>query len=176
MKIKLPWVKKVMPEPCPPGSLGDTMQLDPTKDVYIKTGSGSFDGVHTFTGWPLEKTNVARKPSKSKGEIACRECEGDGWDANSGGETYICPNCKGTGVEDGNAICVCGHKRYEHYLDSTCEADYLDLYGSYYRKDGSNPLIHPLRDKEYNINNRPCKCGSFRDRSKPSYENTSSSK
>ena len=129
------------------------------KDVFIQTGSYSLDGGLTVRpGFPLTKTNIAHKPSKRKGEIACMQCGGDGWDANSGGGVFICPTCKGTGVEDGNATCTCGHKRYEHYLDSTCEHDYVDLYGSYYREDKRNPLIH---GGEYDINKRPCKCDRF---------------
>lgn len=28
----------------------------------------------------------------------CRPCNGEGWDANSGGGVYICPDCEGCGV------------------------------------------------------------------------------
>ncbi|MCJ7760877.1 hypothetical protein MUP59_07040 [Candidatus Bathyarchaeota archaeon] len=129
--------------------------------VFIETGSYSLDGGLTVRpGFPLTKTNIARKPSKSKGEIVCMQCDGDGWDANSGGGVFICPTCDGTGVEDGNATCVCGHKRFEHYSNSTCEHDYLDLYAEYPHR-----MLHP---GEYDIDKRPCKCDSFVEGKQPS--------
>lgn len=127
-----------------------------TEDVYIETGSYSLDGLTVRSGFPLQKTNIARKPSKSKGEIECRTCQGDGWDANSGGAVYICPRCEGTGVEDGNAVCSCGHRMYEHYLGMySCHHDHLDLYGVHYRKDRRNPFLH--KDQQ-----RKCFCERFK--------------
>jgi len=129
------------------------------QEVYIKTGSYSLDGTTIRSGFPLEKTNIARKPSKAKGEVHCYACDGEGWDANSGGGVFICPKCSGTGIVDGNILCTCGHKKFEHYLGvDTCEHDYLDLYGE--GPDGNNVMIH---GGEYRYDGRPCKCNHFQE-------------
>ncbi len=130
--------------------------LVPDDGIYIMTGSYSLDGGETVrSGFPLTKTNIAISPNKKRGEIECRTCDGDGWDANSGGQTYICDTCHGTGVEDGNALCVCGHHMYEHYLGQySCHFDDLDLYA----EAGHGRILHPDRhDKEP----RPCLCEYF---------------
>ena len=140
------------------GQEQDEQEQDETKDVYIQTGTYSLDGGRTVrSGWPLTKTNIARKPSKRKGEIGCPQCDGKGWDANSGGGVFICPTCSGTGVIDGNGVCTCGHKRYEHYADDACEAGYLDLYA-----EAGHRMLN--KGEKYNVNNRPCKCDRFTDR------------
>lgn len=87
----------------------------------------------------MTKTRNAREPGPN--ETMCTSCFGDGWDADSGGGMYICPECGGTGVVDGRTKCAgCGHPRKVHYADGNC----------WYPK---------IRDIPFD--DRECKCSRF---------------
>ncbi len=121
------------------------------KKVVIGTGSYQLPGGPVRDGFPLTKTNIARKPRGN--EVRCMSCDGDGWDADWGG-VFICPKCEGTGVQE-DGICInCGHQRKYHYADSNCSHGYKYMHSRLYR------LLHPR--EEYDINKYPCKCVRFK--------------
>jgi len=66
------------------------------------TLSGSYDNCfasNTTTAIaPFVISNEGLRALHSLGYDLCHTCSGDGWDANSGGACYICPDCNGKGI------------------------------------------------------------------------------
>lgn len=112
--------------------------------LYGRSGTLPSKTTNSIPSWLISNRGI--RILNKLGYILCRNCGGDGWDADCGGGLFICPECEGTGIVDGRPLCTnCGHPRVSHYADGNCHHGYKDFHNS----------------KKYNINNYPCKCTQF---------------
>ena len=59
---------------------------------------GAFASNTTTVIAPFVISNEGMRALNKIGYDICHACDGDGWDANSGGGVYICGECMGKGI------------------------------------------------------------------------------